>query len=72
MYWNYRNELSVEYQVILKGDRIVVPIFCFWASRPCGPAGRLALLLTKAGDIETNPGPTNKSGFGISAITYTR
>ena len=26
--------------------------------RPCGPAGWLALLLTKAGDIETNPGPT--------------
>ena len=27
----------------------------FWA---CGPAGWLALLLTKAGDVETNPGPT--------------
>ena len=26
----------------------------FWA---CGPAGWLALLLTKAGDVETNPGP---------------
>ena len=24
----------------------------------CGPAGWLALLLTKAGDVETNPGPT--------------
>ena len=24
----------------------------------CGPAGRLALLRTKAGDVETNPGPT--------------
>ena len=35
----------------------------FWACRPCGPAGWLALLLTKAGDVETNPGPTtlNKS-----------
>ena len=31
----------------------------FWACRPCGPAGWLALLLTKAGDVETNPGPTN-------------
>ncbi len=31
----------------------------FWASRPCEPAGWLALLLTKAGDVETNPGPTN-------------
>ena len=29
----------------------------FGASRPCGIAGRLALL-TKAGDVETNPGPT--------------
>ena len=31
----------------------------FWACRPCGPAGWLALLLTKAGDVETNPGPDN-------------
>ena len=30
----------------------------FWACRPCGPAGWLALLLTKVGDVETNPGPT--------------
>ena len=30
----------------------------FGACRPCGPAGWLALLLTKAGDVETNPGPT--------------
>ena len=30
----------------------------FWACRPCGPAGWLALLHTKAGDVETNPGPT--------------
>ena len=29
-----------------------------WACRPCGPAGWLALMLTKAGDVETNPGPT--------------
>ena len=29
-----------------------------WASRPCGPAGWLALLLIKGGDVETNPGPT--------------
>ena len=27
----------------------------FW---PCGPAAWRALLLTKAGDVETNPGPT--------------
>ena len=27
-------------------------------SRPCGPAGWLAMLLIKAGDVEINPGPT--------------
>ena len=31
------------------------PDLPFWA---CGPAGWMALLLTKAGDVETNPGPT--------------
>ena len=36
------------------GSRFTV----FWACRPCGPTGRLALRLTKAGDVETNPGPT--------------
>ena len=30
----------------------------FWTCRPCGAAGWLALLLTKAGDVQTNPGPT--------------
>ena len=30
----------------------------FWASRPCKPAGWLALLLITYGDVETNPGPT--------------
>ena len=35
------------------------PIYRFFgASRSCEPAGWLALLLMKAGDIETNPGPT--------------
>ena len=34
------------------------PDLRFFASRPCGPTGWLALLLTKAGDVETNPGPT--------------
>ena len=32
--------------------------FRFWASRPSLPAAWLALLLTKAGDVESNPGPT--------------
>ena len=31
------------------------PIYRFWA---CRPAGWLALLLTKAGDVDTNSGPT--------------
>ena len=35
-----------------------LPDLSFCACRPCGPAGWLALLLTKAGDVETNPGPT--------------
>ena len=34
------------------------PITILWASRPCGPAGWLAMILIKAGDVETNPGPT--------------
>ena len=37
------------------GARLTV----FWAILPYGSAGRLALLLIKAGDVETNPGPTS-------------
>ena len=33
----------------------------FWASRPYGPASWLALLLTKAGDVETIPSPTTSN-----------
>ena len=33
----------------------------FWAGRPSGPADWLALLLLKAGDVETNPGPKHTS-----------
>ena len=40
---------------------IVGPIYRFGASRPCGPSGWLALLLTKAGDVDTNPGPTTSN-----------
>ena len=32
-------------------------IIVFWASRPCGPAGWLAMHQIKAGDVKTNPGP---------------
>ena len=34
------------------------PIPFFWASRPSLPAARLAQLLAKAVDVESNPGPT--------------
>ena len=34
------------------------PIYRFLGMPACGPAGWLALLLTKAGDVEINPGPT--------------
>ena len=34
------------------------PITVLGASRLCRPAGWLAMLLIKAGDVETNPGPT--------------
>ena len=34
------------------------PIYRFWTCRPCGPAGWLALLITGAGDVVTNPGQT--------------
>ena len=34
------------------------PDSVFWASRPSLPAVWLALLLTKAGDVESNHGPT--------------
>ena len=37
-----------------RGTRFTV----FWACQPCGPAGWLVLLLTKAGDVDTNPGLT--------------
>ena len=40
------------------------------ASRSCGPAGWLALLLTKAGDVETNPDPTTHKRVWICDICY--
>ena len=43
----------------------------FGASRPCGPAEWLALLLTNADDVETNPGPTtSKKRVWICDICY--
>ena len=34
------------------------PDYRFWASPLCGAAGRLAMILIKGGDVETNPGLT--------------
>ena len=34
------------------------PNYCFLSCQPCGPAGWLAMLLIKVGDVETNPDPT--------------
>ena len=49
------------------------PIYCFWATRPCEPNGWLALLLIKAGDVETNPGPTRShKRVWICDICYTQ
>ena len=45
------------------------PIYRFWASRPCGPAGWLTLLLIKVGDVQVPQRHLNKSGFAIYAIS---
>ena len=38
----------------------VGPAPVFWASQPLEPAEWLALLILKAGDVESNPGPQNR------------
>ena len=48
-------------QIVLKppAPRNGGPIYRFWASGSCGRlTGWLVLLLIKAGDVESNPGPT--------------
>ena len=58
--WSSHSELKLLYKLCrtspptAMGARFTV----FWACRPCGSDGWLALLLTKEGDVETNPGPT--------------
>ena len=46
----------------------VDPAPVFWASRPLEPAEWLALLILKAGDVESNPGPQNRK-LPPSALT---
>ena len=59
--WRYHSGLGNPVQIVStpptpsNGGRITY----FFASWPCGPAGWLAMLLIKAGDVETNPGSTN-------------
>ena len=53
-----RTQAAVQIVSNLPASSNGCPIYLFWACRPCGPAGWLALMLTKAGDVETNPGPT--------------
>ena len=53
-----RTQAAVQIVSNLPAPRNGGPIYRFFACRLCRPAGWLALLLTKAGDVETNPGPT--------------
>ena len=39
---------------------IVGPVPVLWASQPLEPAEWLALLMLKAGDVESTPGPKNR------------
>ena len=58
--WSCHNGLANPVQIVStppipsNGGRLPF----FWASRPCGHAGWLAMLLMKVGDVETNPAPT--------------
>ena len=56
--WNCHSGLKLLCKLCRTSPPMGARFTVFWACRPCGPAGRLALLLTKAGDVETNPGLT--------------
>ena len=49
----------------------VGPAPVFWASRPLEPAEWLALLILKAGDVESIPGPQNRKLPPSSQTTQT-
>ena len=49
----------------------VGPAPVFWASQPLEPAEWLALLILKAGDVESNPGPQNRKLPPSSLTTQT-
>ena len=58
--WNYHRRLKAAVQIM---SNLPTPsngglIYRFGHASHFGPAGWLALLLTKAGEVETNPGPT--------------
>ena len=50
-----RTQAAVQIVTNLPAPAMGARFTVFWA---CGPAGWLALLLTKAGDVKKNPGPT--------------
>ena len=53
-----RTQAAVQFVSNLPAPGTVARFTVFLACQPCGPAGRLALLLTEAGAVKTNPGPT--------------
>ena len=59
-----RRSCHAGYKLVCKLCRNLLPpamgarFTVFWPIQPCGPSGWQALLLTNAGDVETNPGPT--------------
>ena len=48
----------------------VGPAPVFWASQPLEPAEWLALIILKAGDVESNPGPQNRDTIDHSILGH--
>ena len=65
--WNAA-EICTNCVYTIPAPRDVGPIPFFGASRPSLPAAWLALLLTKVGDIESNPGPTTHTNIHTPVI----
>ena len=59
--WSCHSSHKLLFNLILPPQQWGPDLPFFGASRPCGPARWLALLLTKTGDVETNPGPTTSN-----------
>ena len=66
-----RSQTAVQIVLNLPAPSNGDPIYLFWTSRPCGPAGWLALFSLKrvmSRLIQVRQHHTNESGFVISAI----